>query len=68
MISLNTIITLLKESKGDKIRLLSAHNIQKPQLTFKDKVDNSNTKLFVPKITDKPNSKKPLALEINEEG
>ncbi|XP_026463935.1 exosome component 10 isoform X2 [Ctenocephalides felis] len=56
------------ESKGDKIRLLSAHNIQKPQLTFKDKVDNSNTKLFVPKITDKPNSKKPLALEINEEG
>ncbi|KAJ8666846.1 hypothetical protein QAD02_008508 [Eretmocerus hayati] len=43
------------------IRLLAAKNIQRPQLTFKDKIDNS-PKPWQPKIKDKPNSLKPLAL------
>ncbi|KAK3105991.1 hypothetical protein FSP39_010385 [Pinctada imbricata] len=40
-------------------RLLSARNIQRPQLKFKDKADNSNTP-FIPKIKVKPNAVKSL--------
>ncbi|XP_039763194.1 exosome component 10 isoform X3 [Pararge aegeria] len=39
-------------------------NIILPQLLFKDKVDNSSS-LWVPKISDKPNNIKPLALQIH---
>ncbi|KAL4717807.1 hypothetical protein ACJJTC_000956 [Scirpophaga incertulas] len=48
---------------------LGAKNIPRPQLTFKDPVDNSDS-LWVPKIADKPNNIKPLALSIlyNDEG
>ena len=43
--------------------------IQRSQLKFKDKIDNSN-KPFVPIIKDKPNSLKPLSIlvERNEDG
>ncbi|XP_015928084.2 exosome complex component 10 [Parasteatoda tepidariorum] len=49
-------------------KLLTAKNISRPQLLFKDKIDNSNT-IFVPVIKEKPNSIKPLAitLEKNED-
>ncbi|XP_068454689.1 exosome complex component 10 isoform X2 [Clinocottus analis] len=40
-------------------RLLHAKNIARPQLKFKEKVDNSNTP-FIPKIFIKPNATKPL--------
>ncbi|XP_046977578.1 exosome component 10 isoform X2 [Vanessa cardui] len=48
---------------------IGAKNIPRPQLLFKDTIDNSNS-LWVPKISDKPNNIKPLALNIlfNEEG
>ncbi|CAK1588540.1 unnamed protein product [Parnassius mnemosyne] len=48
---------------------IGAKNIPRPQLTFKDTIDNSES-LWVPKISDKPNNIKPLALNIlyNEEG
>ena len=36
--------------------------IPKPQLSFKDPVDNSVTP-FVPKITEKPNAMVPLKIE-----
>ncbi|XP_031778238.1 exosome component 10 [Nasonia vitripennis] len=51
------------------VRLLAAKNIQRPQLTFKDKIDNSQ-KPWEPKIKYKPNSLKPLAiyLECGDEG
>ncbi|KAL1116675.1 hypothetical protein AAG570_005147 [Ranatra chinensis] len=41
----------------------------RPQILFKDKIDNSNTP-WVPGIKEKPNSLKPLAvlIEVNEEG
>ena len=46
--------------KGDSgFRFLLAKNIQRPQLKFKDKIDNSNT-AFIPKIKYKPNALKPL--------
>ncbi|XP_050360951.1 exosome component 10 isoform X2 [Nymphalis io] len=46
-----------------------AKNVRRPQLRFKDTIDNSNN-LWVPKISDKPNNIKPLALNIlfNDEG
>lgn len=48
---------------------IGAKNIPRPQLSFKDPIDNSDS-LWVPKISDKPNNIKPLALNIlyNEEG
>ncbi|KAM5132574.1 exosome complex component 10 [Mantella aurantiaca] len=49
-----------KKGRSQTIRLLHAKNILRPQLKFKDKVDNSNTP-FVPKIFIKPNAQKPLA-------
>lgn len=56
-----------ESSNSDKVRLLGGKNVQRPQLMFKDKIDNSS-KPWVPRIKDKPNSLKPLALyvEINE--
>lgn len=40
-------------------RLLHAKNVARPQLKFKEKVDNSNTP-FIPKIFVKPNAVKAL--------
>ena len=48
-------------SSLSSIRLLAARNVQRPQLTFSDKIDNSS-KPWQPRIKDKPNSLKPLAL------
>ncbi|XP_028849800.1 exosome complex component 10 [Denticeps clupeoides] len=45
--------------KSETFRLLHARNIQRPQLQFKDKVDNSNTP-FISKIFVKPNAQMPL--------
>ncbi|XP_011867465.1 PREDICTED: exosome component 10 [Vollenhovia emeryi] len=50
---------------AEKVRLLGGKNIQRPQLMFKDKIDNS-FKPWVPRIKDKPNSLKPLALQVEE--
>lgn len=49
--------------------LISAKQITRPQIKFKDKIDNSNSP-FIPIIKDKPNSLKPLAImiEINDDG
>ncbi|XP_015174926.1 PREDICTED: exosome component 10 [Polistes dominula] len=52
-------------SKTQVVRLLTAQNIQRPQLTFKDKIDNS-LKPWEPKIKYKPNSLKPLAIYLEE--
>uniref|UniRef100_A0A673J4I0 Exosome complex component 10 n=1 Tax=Sinocyclocheilus rhinocerous TaxID=307959 RepID=A0A673J4I0_9TELE len=46
-------------SFSETFHLLHAKNIQRPQLKFKEKVDNSNTP-FVSKIFSKPNAVKPL--------
>ncbi|XP_077459432.1 exosome complex component 10 [Stigmatopora argus] len=45
--------------RSETFRLLQAKNIQRPQMKFKDKIDNSNTP-FIPKIFIKPNALKPL--------
>lgn len=46
-------------SRSETFRLLHAKNVTRPQLKFKEKIDNSNTP-FVPKIFIKPNALKPL--------
>lgn len=48
---------------------IGAKNIPRPQISFKDTIDNSDS-LWLPKISDKPNNVKPLALNIlyNAEG
>ncbi|KAJ8257617.1 hypothetical protein GJAV_G00187740 [Gymnothorax javanicus] len=48
-----------REGSSETFRLLHAKNIQRPQLKFQEKVDNSNTP-FVPRIFIKPNAIKPL--------
>ncbi|XP_066463539.1 exosome complex component 10 isoform X1 [Eleutherodactylus coqui] len=50
---------LSKKGKAETFRLLHAKNIPRPQLRFRQKIDNSNTP-FVPKIFVKPNAQKPL--------
>lgn len=42
-----------------------AKNIQRPQLRFKDKIDNSNTP-FIPVIKRKPNALRPLEMGEQE--
>lgn len=44
---------------SETFKLLQAKNVARPQLKFKEKIDNSNTP-FVPKIFIKPNAIKPL--------
>lgn len=46
-------------SRSEMFRLLHAKNVARPQLKFKEKVDNSNTP-FIPKIFIKPNAMKSL--------
>lgn len=47
------------------ICLLAGKNVQRPQLMFKDKIDNSSSP-WCPRIKDKPNSLKPLAIYLEE--
>lgn len=53
-------------NNSQAVRLLTAKNIQRPQLKFDDKIDNSS-KPWQPRIKDKPNSLKPLALFVEED-
>lgn len=48
-------------SRAAGVHLLAAKNVIRPQLSFREKVDNSNTP-FVPVLKDKPHSLKPLAI------
>lgn len=62
------VINLQKDIPGKKdtnFRFLMAKHIQRPQLKFKDKIDNSNTP-FIPIIKRKPNSLRPLEVGMLE--
>merc|ERR1712142_16648 len=48
-----------KHGRSKSFRLIQAYNIMRPQLKFKDKIDNSSAP-FVPKLITKPNALKPL--------
>lgn len=53
-----------------KATLITAKNILRPQSNFKVPVDNSKSSPFVPRIKEKPNSLRPLAVlpEYDEDG
>ena len=55
----NIIVVQNKNSGQSSFKLLLAKNIQRPQLKWLDKIDNSNTP-FTPYIKTKPNAVKPL--------
>ena len=44
------------------VKLLTARNVSRPQIKFKDLVDNSTKTVFIPRLKDKPFSKKPLSI------
>lgn len=48
------------------VHLMTAKNIIRPQKFFKDKIDNSNRYPWEPRIKEKPNSVKPLAIFLEE--
>ncbi|NWI12298.1 EXOSX protein, partial [Crypturellus soui] len=56
-----------KRTKSETFRLLHAKNICRPQLKFREKIDNSNTP-FVPKLFIKPNALKPLPEALTKRG
>uniref|UniRef100_A0A2M4BBY9 Exosome complex component 10 homolog n=1 Tax=Anopheles marajoara TaxID=58244 RepID=A0A2M4BBY9_9DIPT len=49
-------------SPAVKATLITATNVARPQVNFKTPIDNSIVNPFVPRIRDKPNSLKPLAV------
>uniref|UniRef100_A0A5G2QD95 Exosome complex component 10 n=1 Tax=Sus scrofa TaxID=9823 RepID=A0A5G2QD95_PIG len=55
-----------KKTKSETFRLLHAKNIIRPQLKFREKIDNSNTP-FLPKIFIKPNAQKPLPQALSKD-
>ncbi|XP_063602725.1 exosome complex component 10 homolog [Penaeus indicus] len=55
-------------SPSKNVVLMASRNVQKPQLFFKEKVNNSKKEPFIPMITEKPNSMKPLSILICLDG
>ncbi|KAL7030363.1 hypothetical protein ACKWTF_006626 [Chironomus riparius] len=65
-----TIVTAKFDASTQSAKLITAKNILRPQTTFKTLVDNSTLTPFIPRIKDKPNSLRPLALlpEYDDDG
>ena len=55
--------TIEKKDK-DNIKLLAAKNITRPQLNFKEFIDNRSGVAFVPRLKEKPNAMKPLSILV----
>nr|CAH7712203.1 unnamed protein product [Callosobruchus chinensis] len=55
------------KNSANAIRLLTGKNIERPQKYFKDKIDNSSSLPWEPRIKDKPNSLKPLAIFLEQD-
>nr|XP_022908120.1 exosome component 10 [Onthophagus taurus] len=66
LMNINTNSPAEKANLPVAVHLLTGKNIIRPQTYFKDKIDNSNNYPWQPRITDKPNSIKPLALYLEE--
>ena len=51
---------LISQSSGKKrLKFLASRNVPRPQVRFRDQVDNSNS-VFVPLLRSKPNARQPL--------
>ncbi len=51
------------EEREQKVRLLTAKNVSRPQISFKDFIDNSSSP-FVPRLKEKPHALKPLSILV----
>lgn len=54
----------INATSGKNVVLLASRNVQKPQMFFPEKVNNSAKEPFIPIIKEKPNSMKPLSILI----
>lgn len=52
------------KSTSNPVKLWTAMNITRPQLAFKDMIDNSAKTPFIPRLQEKPHSLKPLSILI----
>lgn len=54
----------------NQVKLLAAKHVLRPQVRFKHLIDNSSKTIFIPRITEKPHSLKPLSIlvEYDEQG
>ncbi|KAJ8973492.1 hypothetical protein NQ317_018765, partial [Molorchus minor] len=64
--SISSSITSEPKKSVNAIRLLTAKNIVRPQNFFKDKIVNNSKYPWEPRIKEKPNSLKPLAIFLEE--
>ena len=48
------------------IKLLAGKNVMRPQINFRDQIDNSSNP-FIPQLKSKPHSKKPLSILIEHD-
>ncbi|XP_044754560.1 exosome component 10 [Coccinella septempunctata] len=64
--SANLAATNHVDNPSSVLKLLSGKDIKKPQESFTDKIDNSNDYPWEPRIKEKPNSLKPLAIFLEE--
>ena len=54
----------MSKNSPSTVKLLTAKNISRPQLNFKEFIDNSVKTAFVPRLTEKPHALKPLSILI----
>ncbi|CAH0556935.1 unnamed protein product [Brassicogethes aeneus] len=64
--SVSSSMTSNATPNANSVRLLTAKNIIRPQSLFRDKINNALDSPWEPKITDKPNSLKPLAIFLEQ--
>lgn len=56
--------TVEEPSPAKRVRFLASSGIPRPQVVYKIKVDNSHSKPFIPRLTQKPNAKVPLEQSV----
>lgn len=63
-LKLSKSMTMRTDAQGSSFTLITGKNIPKPQLLFREKIDNSNQPFF-PKIKQKPNAQLSLEESLN---
>lgn len=54
------------QNQSVQIKLLAGKHVARPQMNFRDRIDNSSNP-FMPQLKDKPHSKKPISILIEYE-
>ena len=56
----------ISDSTSGHIKLLAGKNVMRPQINFRDQIDNSSNP-FIPQLKSKPHNKKPLSILIEHD-